>query len=111
MLLNGICLMMLKVRGHFVTQILRLVESLQLQREVLEHQQTDLVPWCSLNLLTDGVSEEACMDRFKLFGSYNTRRHNVKFLQPIIASKIKLKLQVGCLPSNLDGYIDRVSLT
>ncbi|MFC7356416.1 TonB-dependent receptor [Jejudonia soesokkakensis] len=83
------------------------VESLQLQRGVGTSTNGSGAFGASLNLLTDGVSEEAYGQIANSFGSYNTRRHNVKFSTGLLQDKIEVAGRLSTIQS--DGYIDRAT--
>ena len=55
------------------------VESLQLQRGVGTSTNGSGAFGASINILTDAISEHASAEISNSFGSYNTRKHTVKF--------------------------------
>ena len=83
------------------------VQSLQLQRGVGTSTNGSGAFGASLNLLTDAASEEAFGEFSNSFGSYNTRRHNVKFSSGLLKEHIEISGRLSTIKS--DGYIDRAS--
>lgn len=83
------------------------VESLQLQRGVGTSTNGSGAFGASLNILTDAISEEAYGEIANSFGSYNTRKHNVKFSTGLLDDKIEIAGRLSTIQS--DGYIDRAS--
>ena len=83
------------------------VESLQLQRGVGTSTNGSGAFGASLNLLTDAVSEEAYGEISNSFGSFNTRKHNVKFGTGLINDHIEIAGRLSAIAS--EGYIDRAS--
>ena len=89
------------------------VESLQLQRGVGTSTNGAGAFGASINVLTDTVSEEAFGQIANSFGSFNTRKHTVKFgtgLMSIDDDSSK-GVEITGRFSNIqsDGYIDRAS--
>jgi len=80
-------------------------ESLQLQRGVGTSTNGAGAFGASLNLLTDGYSEEAFAQISSSFGSFNTLRNNVKFSTGLLNNHIELSGRLSQI--NSDGYIDR----
>ncbi|WP_299383671.1 TonB-dependent receptor [uncultured Lacinutrix sp.] len=82
-------------------------ESLQLQRGVGTSTNGSGAFGASLNILTDAVSKEAGGEISNSFGSYGTRKHNVKFT----TGKVNEHFEFAGRLSNIhsDGYIDRAS--
>ncbi|WP_055434729.1 TonB-dependent receptor [Lacinutrix algicola] len=82
-------------------------ESLQLQRGVGTSTNGSGAFGASLNILTDAVSEESGGEISNSFGSYGTRKHNVKFT----TGKVNEHFEFAGRLSNIhsDGYIDRAS--
>ncbi len=80
-------------------------QNLQLQRGVGTSTNGAGAFGASLNILTDAVSEEASAEISNSFGSYNTRKHTVKFS----TGKINKHIEFSGRMSNIysDGYIDR----
>ena len=83
------------------------VESLQLQRGVGTSTNGSGAFGASLNILTDAVSNEAYGETSNSFGSFNTRKHNVKFSTGKLNDRIELSGRLSKIES--DGYIDRAS--
>jgi len=83
------------------------VQSLQLQRGVGTSTNGSGAFGASLNVLTDAVSEEAYGEIANSFGSFNTRKHNVKFSTGLLADQIEIAGRLSTIQS--DGYIDRAS--
>ena len=83
------------------------VESLQLQRGVGTSTNGSGAFGASLNILTDAVSEESYGEISNTFGSYNTRKHNVKFSTGLLNEHIEIAGRLSTIES--DGYIDRAS--
>ncbi|HIB46948.1 MAG TPA: TonB-dependent receptor [Flavobacteriaceae bacterium] len=83
------------------------VQSLQLQRGVGTSTNGSGAFGASLNLLTDAVAEEAYGEIANSFGSYNTRRHNVKFSTGLLNDHFEIAGRLSNIAS--DGYIDRAS--
>ncbi len=83
------------------------VESLQLQRGVGTSTNGSGAFGASLNLLTDAVKEEAGGSISNSFGSFNTRKHNVKFTTGLLNEHIEIAGRLSNIAS--DGYIDRAS--
>ncbi len=80
-------------------------ESMQLQRGVGTSTNGSGAFGASLNLLTDGISENAFGEISNSFGSYNTRKHTVKFSTGKINDYIEFAGRFSKIDS--DGYIDR----
>lgn len=83
------------------------VESLQLQRGVGTSTNGSGAFGASLNILTDGISDEAYGEISNSFGSFNTRKHNVKFSTGLLDDQIEIAGRLSTIQS--DGYIDRAS--
>src|SRR5690554_5440440 len=83
------------------------VQSLQLQRGVGTSTNGSGAFGASLNLLSDAVSNEAYGEISNSFGSYNTRKHNVKFSTGLLSEHFELAGRLSTIKS--DGYIDRAS--
>ncbi|WP_394345919.1 TonB-dependent receptor [Gelidibacter sediminis] len=83
------------------------VESLQLQRGVGTSSNGSGAFGASINVLTDAVSNEANGEISNSFGSFNTRKHTVKFS----TGKLNNHFEIAGRLSNIksDGYIDRAS--
>jgi len=82
-------------------------ESLQLQRGVGTSTNGSGAFGASINVLTDAVSKEASGEIANSFGSYNTRKHTVKFSTGLINDHIEIAGRLSNIAS--DGYIDRAS--
>lgn len=83
------------------------IENLQLQRGVGTSTNGSGAFGASLNLLTDAVSKEAGAEISNSFGSFNTRRHNLKFTSGLLQDKVEIAGRLSAIAS--DGYIDRAS--
>lgn len=83
------------------------IENLQLQRGVGTSTNGSGAFGASLNLLTDAVSNEAYAEVSNSFGSFNTRKHNVKFGTGLLKDHIEIAGRLSAIAS--DGYIDRAS--
>ncbi|MFO7701973.1 MAG: TonB-dependent receptor [Psychroflexus maritimus] len=81
------------------------VENLQLQRGVGTSTNGSGAFGASLNIQTDEVSEEAYAEIGNSFGSFNTRRHNVKFSTGLMNEHFEVSGRLSTI--NSDGYIDR----
>ncbi len=80
-------------------------ESLQLQRGVGTSTNGAGAFGASLNLLTDGFSEDAYGQISSSIGSFNTMRHNMKFSTGMLNDHIEISGRLSKI--NSDGYIDR----
>jgi iron complex outermembrane receptor protein len=80
-------------------------ENLQLQRGVGTSTNGSGAFGASLNILTDAVSKDASAEISNSFGSFNTRKHTVKFS----TGKINEHIEIAGRLSNIysDGYVDR----
>lgn len=83
------------------------VESLQLQRGVGTSTNGSGAFGASINVLTDAVSKDAYGEISNSFGSYNTRKHTVKFSTGLLNDHIEIAGRLSNIVS--DGYIDRAS--
>lgn len=83
------------------------IENLQLQRGVGTSTNGSGAFGASLNLLTDAVSKEAGGEISNSYGSFNTRRHNLKFTTGLLNEHIEIAGRLSAIAS--DGYIDRAS--
>jgi len=83
------------------------VENLQLQRGVGTSTNGAGAFGASLNILTDGYSEEANAEIANSFGSYGTHKHTVKFSSGLIDEHWEFAGRASQIKS--DGYIDRAS--
>ncbi|WP_082113226.1 TonB-dependent receptor [Kordia jejudonensis] len=82
-------------------------ESIQLQRGVGTSTNGSGAFGASLSLLTDATSEKANGEISNSFGSFNTRRHTVKFSTGKLNDNFELAGRLSKIKS--DGYIDRAS--
>ncbi len=89
--------------GDFASSI----ESLQLQRGVGTSTNGSGAFGASINVLTDAVSEKATGEISNSFGSYNTRKHTVKFSTGLLNNHFEIAGRLSNIVS--DGYIDRAS--
>ncbi|WP_431133546.1 TonB-dependent receptor [Psychroserpens mesophilus] len=83
------------------------VESLQLQRGVGTSTNGSGAYGASVNVLTDAISNEANGEISNTFGSYNTRKHTVKFSTGLLNEHVEIAGRLSNIAS--DGYIDRAS--
>ncbi|UZO81595.1 TonB-dependent receptor [Aquimarina sp. ERC-38] len=83
------------------------IENLQLQRGVGTSTNGSGAFGASLNLLTDAFSNKAYGEISNSFGSFNTRRHNVKFSTGLLNDHVEIAGRLSAIAS--DGYIDRAS--
>ncbi len=83
------------------------VESLQLQRGVGTSTNGSGAFGASINILTDAISENANAEISNTFGSYNTRKHNVKFSTGTLNNHFEMAGRLSQI--NSDGYIDRAA--
>ncbi|HRN43889.1 MAG TPA: TonB-dependent receptor, partial [Flavobacterium sp.] len=83
------------------------VESLQLQRGVGTSTNGAGAFGASLNMLTDSYAKESSGEISNSYGSFNTRKHTVKFSTGLIDDRLELAGRLSALKS--DGYIDRAS--
>ncbi|WP_299114682.1 TonB-dependent receptor [uncultured Winogradskyella sp.] len=83
------------------------VESLQLQRGVGTSTNGSGAFGASINVLTDAVSKEASGEISNSFGSFNTRKHTVKFSTGLLNDHFEIAGRLSNISS--DGYIDRAS--
>lgn len=81
------------------------LENIQLQRGVGTSTNGSAAFGASLNLLTDAFAHEANAEISNSFGSFNTRKHNLKFSTGLIGEKFELAGRLSNIKS--DGYIDR----
>ena len=82
-------------------------ESLQLQRGVGTSTNGAGAFGASLNLLTDSYSKESSGEISNSFGSFNTRKHTVKFSTGLMNDKFEIAGRLSQI--NSDGFIDRAS--
>jgi iron complex outermembrane receptor protein len=83
------------------------VESLQLQRGVGTSTNGSGAFGASINVLTDAVSKDASGEISNSFGSFNTRKHTVKFSTGLLNNHFEIAGRLSNISS--DGYIDRAS--
>ena len=83
------------------------VENLQLQRGVGTSTNGSGAFGASINILTDAIAEKASAEISNSFGSYNTRRHNLKFSTGMLNDHFEIAGRLSQI--NSDGYIDRAS--
>ncbi|WP_400076251.1 TonB-dependent receptor [Winogradskyella sp. R77965] len=83
------------------------VESLQLQRGVGTSTNGSGAFGASINVLTDAVSKESSGEISNSFGSFNTRKHTVKFSTGLMNDHFEIAGRLSNISS--DGYIDRAS--
>lgn len=83
------------------------VESLQLQRGVGTSTNGAGAFGASLNMLTDTYAKESNGEISNSFGSFNTRKHTVKFSTGLMNNHFEIAGRLSALKS--DGYIDRAS--
>lgn len=83
------------------------VENLQLQRGVGTSTNGSGAFGASINVLTDAISTNANAEISNSFGSYNTRKHTLKFSTGKINNHIEIAGRLSLIKS--DGYIDRAS--
>ncbi|WP_081208595.1 TonB-dependent receptor [Salegentibacter sediminis] len=81
------------------------VENMQLQRGVGTSTNGAGAFGASLNILTDGYQKEASAELANSVGSYNTRKHTLKFSTGLIDEYWEFAGRVSQIKS--DGYIDR----
>jgi iron complex outermembrane receptor protein len=81
------------------------VENLQLQRGVGTSTNGAGAYGASINLLTDGVSENASAEFSNSFGSYGTRKHTAKFATGKLNDHFEFAGRLSKIKS--DGYVDR----
>ena len=80
-------------------------ENLQLQRGVGTSTNGSGAFGASLNILTDAISEKAGGEISNSFGSFNTRKHTVKFTTGKLNEHFEISGRVSNIHS--DGYVDR----
>ena len=83
------------------------VENLQLQRGVGTSTNGAGAFGASLNMLTDNYSTKANGEISNSFGSFNSRKHTVKFSSGLLNNNFELAGRLSKIAS--DGYIDRAS--
>jgi len=89
------------------------VENLQVQRGVGTSTNGSAAFGASINILTDAFSEEASGEISNSFGSFNSRKHTVKFSTGLMGADAERSrgVEIAGRLSNIesDGYIDRAS--
>ncbi len=83
------------------------VQSLQLQRGVGTSTNGSGAFGASLNMLTDSYSHESNGEISNSFGSYNTRKHTVKFSTGLMYDHFEIAGRLSNIAS--DGFIDRAT--
>jgi len=83
------------------------IESLQLQRGVGSSTNGSGSFGASLNIDTDRSSKEAYAQIANSYGSFDTRKHSVKFSTGLLNDQVEISGRVSNITS--DGYIDRAS--
>ena len=83
------------------------VESLQLQRGVGTSTNGSGAFGASINILTDAISKKASGEISNSFGSFNTRKHTLKFSTGLLNDHFEIAGRLSNISS--DGYIDRAS--
>ena len=83
------------------------VESLQLQRGVGTSTNGAGAFGASINVLTDAVSKDAKGEISNSFGSFNTRKHTVKYITGLLNNNFEISGRLSQI--NSDGYIDRAT--
>ena len=83
------------------------IESLQLQRGVGSSTNGSGSFGASLNIDTDRSSKDAYAQIANSYGSFDTRKHSVKFSTGLLNDRVEISGRVSNITS--DGYIDRAS--
>ena len=83
------------------------VENIQLQRGVGTSTNGSGAFGASLNILTDVTKDKASAEIANSFGSYGTRKHNVKFTTGKLNESFEFSGRLSKIKS--DGYVDRAS--
>lgn len=83
------------------------VENLQVQRGVGTSTNGSGAFGASINILTDGFSREASGEISNSIGSFNSRKHTVKFSTGLMNDHFEIAGRLSNIES--DGYIDRAS--
>ena len=83
------------------------VENLQLQRGVGTSTNGSGAFGASINVLTDAVSDIAYGEISNSFGSFNTRKHTLKFSTGLLNDHIEIAGRLSQIKS--DGYVDRAT--
>ncbi|SFU28375.1 iron complex outermembrane recepter protein [Pustulibacterium marinum] len=82
-------------------------ESIQLQRGVGTSTNGSGAFGASLNLLTEGVSNQSSAQISNSYGSFNTHKHTLKFSTGLMNDHFEVSGRLSKIAS--DGYIDRAS--
>lgn len=82
-------------------------QSLQLQRGIGTSTNGAAAFGASLNLLTDGISNDAYAEISGAVGSFNTHKANLKFSSGLLSDHFEISGRLSRIKS--DGYIDRAS--
>lgn len=82
-------------------------QSIQLQRGVGTSTNGAGAFGASLNLLTDGISQQASAEINNSVGSFNTHKHTIKFNSGLLNNHFEMAGSLGIIKS--DGYVDRAS--
>lgn len=107
---NGIPFNDAESQGTFwvnLPDIVSSAESIQLQRGVGTSTNGSGAFGASLNVVTDQFSEKGYGEINNVFGSFNTRKHNVKFSSGRISNHFEISGRLSKIDS--DGYIKRAS--
>lgn len=83
------------------------VENIQLQRGVGTSTNGAGAFGASLNMLTDAFQQQSSGEISNSFGSFNSRKHTVKFSTGLMNNKVEIAGRLSNIAS--DGYIDRAS--
>jgi iron complex outermembrane receptor protein len=83
------------------------IESLQLQRGVGTSTNGSGAFGASINILTDAFSKEASGEISNSFGSFNSRKHTIKFSTGLMNDHFEIAGRLSNIES--DGYVDRAS--
>ena len=81
------------------------LESLQLQRGVGTSTNGAGAFGASLNMLTDNFAKESAGEISNSFGSFNTRKHTVKFSTGLMNNHFEIAGRLSAIKS--DGFVDR----
>ncbi len=81
------------------------VESLQLQRGVGTSTNGAGAFGASVNILTDAITEKSSAEISNSFGSYNTKKHTLKFSTGKLNNHFEVSGRLSQIKS--DGYVDR----
>jgi len=83
------------------------IQSIQLQRGVGTSTNGAGAFGASLNLLTDGLSENPSAELDNSFGSFGTHKHTVKFNTGLLNNRFEFAGRLSLIKSN--GYVDRAT--